>query len=112
MSYSDYEFYTDVYKGDIIGSEEKFLSLEKKASAYVDMITSGSITEEYAEDYRIKSAVCGICDVLCGFPDDNIIAENNDGYSVTYSKDSKAKNNLLYNTARLYLPSSLLYRGL
>ncbi len=113
MSYADYEFYKNSYMGNSIKSEEEFLSLESKARAYIDMITSDKIDEV---DDRIKSAVCGVCDVLVNFPDDNIVSESNDGYSVSYAKSAdgsdRAKKSILYNTARMYLPLSLLYRGI
>ncbi len=113
MAYADYEFYKDVFKGQTIADEENFESIELKASAYIDMITSGGITESDDENYnnKIKSAVCGVCDVLACFPDDSVVSESNDGYSVSYA-DDRRKNILLYNTARMYLPVSLLYRGL
>lgn len=115
MSYTDFDFYQNNYNGTLINTEKSFISLELKASAYIDMITSGKIDFSISDDTqkeKIQSAVCAVCDILAGFPEDNIISENNDGYSVTYNKDFSARKSLLYNAARTYLPLSLLYRGI
>lgn len=114
MIYANYEFYKDVFNGKNISDESEFNSIALKASSYIDKIVSKPLTESDTELYseKIQLAVCGICDVLSDFTNNNIVSENNDGYSVTYSNDPKIKDTLLYNTARMYLPSVLLYRGL
>lgn len=114
MAYANYEFYKDTFSGENISDEQKFDALALRASAYIDNILAAPLTDSDIKLYsdKIQLAVCGICDILSNFPDDNIRSENNDGYSVSYSNDPKAKNTLIYNTVRMYLPPILLYRGL
>ncbi len=104
--YADFDFYKNEYKGSRVKDEDSFELYEKKASAYIDKITFGNITQA---DGEIKNAVCSVvehmalCDARYG-----ISAEENDGYRVTYEREDSSG---LFRAAALFLPARLLYRG-
>lgn len=64
MAYADYEFYTSIYFGTAISSED-FTALSERASRYIDYVTRNraeSAIEKAAED--VKNAMCAIADTL------------------------------------------------
>lgn len=106
MSYITFDYYKNTYKGEI-ADERVFNTLSEKASRYIDLITFGRIDEA---DDNIKTAVCAICDEMRLLNSSKYIAsESNDGYSISYKKDISLK--ALYETAKIYLPQELLYKG-
>ena len=106
MSYADYTWYKDVYKGCEAG-EEEFSSLAPKASAYLDRITFGRIDDA---DENVMFAMCAVVDEMHRCKNTSHIAkETNDGYSISYKGvDEKEK---LYDAAKLFLPPEFLYKG-
>ena len=107
MAYVDYGYYKYRFGGMAISFPEAFIGASLKAEAYINKITFGRITE-VTDD--IKNAVCAVCEVYAAYDGrEGIAGENNDGYSVTYKDDRERQ---LYEAARTFLPSELLYRGL
>ncbi len=105
----DYEFYTGTYHGTL--TEDEFTRASVFASAYLDELTLGRITDAQSGTDRqaVKLALCAVCDARAvDERRDGIAAESNDGISVSYEKSTGS----LYNAAALYLaPTGLLYRG-
>ena len=86
--YVDYAYYASEYGGEII-PEEKISGYERRAEAYIRIITyvRGDIFS--MESDMVKDAVCAVADVYCSYDQKQASAgmvksENNDGYSVTY----------------------------
>ena len=108
MKYVSFNYYTEEYLGRTISSENEFFSICIRAEAYIDRLTDGHITE-VTDD--IKNAVCAVCDVIHRADRERgIKSESVDGYSITLDH-SQTSERTLYETARLFLPSYLLYRG-
>lgn len=108
MKYISFSYYTDEYLGRTITSPNEFFGICIRAEAYIDRLTDGHITE-VTDD--IKNAVCAVCDVIYRADRQRgIKSESVDGYSITLD-DSYNSERTLYETARLFLPSYLLYRG-
>lgn len=67
MAYTDYDFYTDRYYGNVLTSEnaDKFL---ERASDFVDTITYGRLVEAFpvveAHAEKVKKAVCAVAEAL------------------------------------------------
>lgn len=102
----DYAFYKYNFLGNAIGSAEIFDRLEIRAAAYIKSISCG--ISEVTDD--VKAAVCAVCEVFNStLGHEGISSENNDGYSVSYVGDLQKR---LYEAAKMFLPSSLLYRGI
>lgn len=111
MQYVYYEYYKNSFLGMLIDSSSVFDSLAVRAQAYIERITLGR-AKQSSETDAVKNAICAVCEVY--YQHDaraGIVSENNDGYSVTYSSDGRFVEKLLYETASLYLPAELLYRG-
>lgn len=105
----DRVYYQYTYRGSVV-PPESFDFYEQRAALYVHYITSNRIDEEAVPD-GVKYAVCAIMDLMYqGDTKKGIASENNDGYSVSY-RTGAYSNRELYRTAKLYIPSDLLYRG-
>lgn len=105
--FADSDFYTNEYHGKLSGFElEKSL---RRANAYI-----GTLILCVPPDIpnAVKYAVCEIADIYADEERrNNVVSENNDGYSVTYDK-SVSLDSKIYETAVLYLAKTgLLYRG-
>lgn len=103
-----YSFYVSNYKGQM--SEAEFDRVEVRAKAFVKRIQLGRLGESTDE----KFAVCAVADVFNNCENRlnsaGVVAENNDGYSVTYA-DGNAQdevNKMALSAAKLYLRT---YRG-
>ena len=97
------------YLGRSIPNSNEFFSICIRAEAYIDKLTDGHITE-VTDD--IKNAVCAVCDVIYRADrQKGIKSESVDGYSVTLDSEACSQKTL-YDTACLFLPSYLLYRGI
>lgn len=109
MLYTDYDFYTDSFMGIKIPDAAAFAPLERAAGGYIGCITGGDLSG-YMDS--VKMAVCAVCEVMYDFDTGAVKSETNDGYSVTYTSDTREKSARMYEAARMYLPDELLYRGL
>ena len=108
MNMVDFEYYSNIYRGSLIGLA-KFKKYARKAQAYVEGLIFGRDPGDRMES--VKLAICNVAELL--FLDDErfgISAENADGYSVSYSDGDIAGN--IYNAASVYLADSgLMYAG-
>ena len=103
---TDYLYYKKDYNGKIIADREDFERCEKVACRYMQSVINPDA--EYSED-DVRDCICALCEELYKNEDTaNIKSETVDGYSVTYSGNSRKE---LYEVLKLYLPKELLYRG-
>ena len=107
MAYSDFEFYTSIYKGTL--SEVAFERLSERASDYIDGRTNYVFCSSIADDIavRLKKACCAVADAYYkNESGGGKASESVDGYSVSYIAGvSKAKTDAerLDEALRLYL---------
>lgn len=120
--YTDYEYYTSTYKGNL--PKEEFEKSIMKASAYVRRITFGRADDNTEMD-EVKIATCAVCDLIAN--DEKVrskhsgrvvTSENTDGYSVSYESGGNGEtadellSRKISDTLELYLmPTGLLYMG-
>jgi hypothetical protein len=109
-----YEYYKSGFLGNAIPSEADFNRLCLRAGSFIDCVTFGRLDlaawQEVVDETALKNAVCAVCDALYAQAGrEGIKSESNDGYSVTYTDDSCAKNMLL--AARQFLPAEVFYKG-
>lgn len=115
MAYADYEYYSNIYRGQM--AERDFLRHSRAASAYLQQVTFGRVDRELTEDLqeRVKDACCAVADaMLLNEQGGGVASETNGKWSVTYANSSNAKSAAarLYEAAALYLGGTgLLYRG-
>lgn len=105
MAYADYEFYTDVYYGNLI-SEEDFPRLSEHASDYIYNYTQGLADKVTGKDFEmVQKATCAIAEVLLSegnmttatFTADKAIASEKVGsYSVSYGTTGFSYNAMKY----------------
>ncbi|MFA7636775.1 MAG: hypothetical protein WCX81_03325 [Monoglobales bacterium] len=104
----DYDYYSNIYRGNIIPCEN-FAKSICKAEYYIDGLIFGRDTAGFEES--VKLAACNIAELL--YLDETrqgISAENVDGYSVSYRGNDIEKS--IADAAEIYLASSgLLYAG-
>lgn len=132
--YTDFDFYTNTYFGDMI-PEDSFEKFESKAADELDYITMNRIDDDMYSIYevQINKAVCALAEVM--YQIDNATKQANDksmggviqsrssgGESVTFASiptvisavltDNNAQQRLMFDTVRRYLSNSgLLYQG-
>lgn len=110
-----YEFYSDVFRGQM--TEADFYRLSVYAYSYLDELTMGRIDGELpaSTETKVKMALCAVADAYrLNEQGGGVASEANDGISVTYVAASNAKTDgrRLYEAAALFLgPTGLLYRG-
>ena len=114
MSYADYAYYTDSYGGKAV-SQEDFLRLAAKASAYLDNLTFGRAAGN-ADDERLKMCCCELCDSL-------LLTDGNGGmvkqseivgswsYTLASSSEGTSESVMFRAICRAWLPAEWLYRG-
>ena len=139
MAYADHEYYTSVFGGSAVSSED-FPRLAARASAYIDYYTLGRAAQEPELD-GVKAACCALAEQYqtieiceraakqsaskaekdaCG--EGGIKSETVGSYSVTRQTGAEAAasaaklaaeaKQTLSDTARMYLiGTGLLYRG-
>lgn len=114
MIYADYEYYKNEYRGNVVKNEDDFLRLAPRASAWLDRLTYGR-SKDHADEEPVKMACCAVSEVMLRQESANgqeIIAEANDGVSVSYASSGKSADRTLYDAAALYLMSTgMMYRG-
>lgn len=125
LSYVDYEFYQNTYKGNKITSQEEFDKLSLRATQYVkQQIMNRDYTDFNSKDYtnEVKYATCSLTEIEQeyqkakeNFPIDGIKNESIGDYSRSYGTIEELTNNT--NIKRneelnLYLGmTGLLYKG-
>lgn len=112
----DYTFYTDTFKGK--ASKEDFERLDIKASAYLDRVTFGRLSDvkDDAVLEKAKLARCAVLDAyLLNEQGGGVASESNDGITVNYVagiSNTKTENQRLREAVGLFLGGTdLLYRG-
>ena len=67
MAYTDFEFYTTTYHGNVV-PESDFDRIADRASDFLDVITFGRLIDGLPDDERgktkVQKAVCAVCDKL------------------------------------------------
>ena len=108
MEKTEYDYYSNVYRGNVIPPED-FGKFERKARSYVDNLIFGRNTAEHQES--VKLAVCNVAELLwLEESRAGISAENSDGYSVSYGRTDMEKS--IADAAAVYLvDSGLMYAG-
>lgn len=120
--YADYEYYMTEYGGRSI-PEEAFQSAMLKASAFLNRITYGRITEPYRDE--VRCAACELAEMQHLYEQKHaggtgeVKSENTDGYAVAYvteGVDGETQESLLrrkmFAAARVWLGNTgLLYLG-
>lgn len=111
----DYAFYQESYKGTL--PETDFTRLAVKASAYLDRVTFGRLSDvaDAAVLNQAKLACCAVADAMLANEQGGVTSESNDGISVTYVEGSgpaKKDGKRLREAVELFLGGTdLLYRG-
>lgn len=121
MSYADFGYYTDTYKGTSV-LERDFPRLALRASSFLDYYTQGRAKLNPDLD-AIKMACCAIAEQVALFDSSQsgsagVKSESVGSYSVTYQTAEEkvsgvsAANKMYASIARMYLSgTNLLYRG-
>lgn len=118
--YVGYQYYASEYGGTIV-PEAAFSAVALKASAFLDRITFGRITEPYPDEVRM--AACQLVEMQYQFDkragEKEIKSDSNDGYSVSYVTEGQdgepaevTLQRKMYAAARVWLGNTeLLYLG-
>lgn len=105
--YADFEYYKDIYLGSLI-SENEFPYYAQCAGRWLENIIT---VPEFEIGENIKMASCAVCEAIKKFENrSDIESEANDGYSIKYR--GKSLEQQVYGAVRLYIDSSMIYRGL
>ena len=119
---ADYEFYRNVYYGEILTPED-FSKYATRADAYLSELTYGHYADTTLPETMItavKMAECAIADLSYTTESQSAVSsaiskETVGSHSVTYRTGSDAAKTLsarIQETAERYLfPTGLLYRG-
>lgn len=109
--YADLEFYHSTYCNgrEPLLTDNEFLHYEQKAAAVLNRLTFGRICKA---DDNIRFCVCAVAEQLqTDTAHEGISSENNDGYSVSYTDNSRTGAKLS-DIVKTYLSNTdLLYRG-
>lgn len=116
--YAEREFYTSVYRGDVIPSD-KHAKFNQKASVYIDYITLNRVKKLETIPDEVKFATCSVMDYMYQLtngtgllPLQNKTSESVGDYSVSYEQSNKEIETLYYRAAKEYLAhTGLMYRG-
>jgi hypothetical protein len=103
--YTDFDYYTDTYKGTLITEEAEFDLLAEKESRYLDISTFYKLADEDVQDSlseadldKINYCICELVDKQKNYNDKianvntvGIKSESVDGYSITYITEQEKK---------------------
>ena len=115
MAYTNYDYYSNTYKGFRISSE-KFDFYSDRASEIMDSNTNADINNALVEySTEIQKCNCAIADIL--YDEDNnktLSSEKTLTYSVGYDTSKvKSSNSRIYSIMTMYLTKTgLLYGGI
>ena len=108
MVTTDFDYYSNVFRGNIIPHTD-FKKYLRRAESYVDGMIFGRDPGDMEES--VKLAICSVAELI--YLDElrlGISSENADGYSVSYSGGDISKN--IFDAAAVYLADSgLMYAG-
>ena len=116
--YADREFYTSVYRGDIIPSD-KHDKFNQKASVYIDYITFDRVKKLETTPDEVKFATCSVMDYMYQLtggtglqPLQKKTSESVGSHQVSYESNTKEVETLYYKAAKEYLANTgLMNRG-
>lgn len=105
MMYADLEYYLTQFHENSAMAEE-FERLSCRASAYLDSLTGGRITENLPESVmeKVQNACCALAEELYAQEQGGEVAsQSNHSVSVTYVSSGKTANQRLRSVAEMYL---------
>lgn len=109
-TFVNYSYYHDIYGGKL--DEETFEKLSVKASAYMEKLTLGRVSE-HSDEERVKWCCCDLCDLLSAIPSGAKRSEKVGAWSVTYAdQNNTSELNCARSSCRIWLPADWLYRGI
>lgn len=98
MAYADYDFYLNVYLGNVI-AEEDFPRLSERASEYVYSVTKGLCERVKGRDLEaVKKAVCAVAEIIL---DENIMG------AAAFSGESAVSSESVGSWSRSYASPGL-----
>lgn len=117
MSYADYRYYKDEFRGSLI-PDESFERNALQASQYIDNVTFGRIGSDVTS--AVKNACCALAEVyysgsVSPRAASGVTSEKVGNYSVSYAaaENSGTQQKRLKSAVKLWLGGTgLLYRGL
>lgn len=109
---TDYNYYVDNYKGNVIPDRETFDRLAVEATAYVDTLVTDREPLQYDNiNAKYNTAVCAVIEVMYSQASANGISSESVGnHSITYSSTSEL-NKMRYDKAKIYLRGTGLMSG-
>lgn len=118
MIYATYEYYTENYGGTAL-TESEFPKYAKRASAEIDHVTFGRISNMTEEEIpeAVRDAMCDVAERLHHYETaegSTVASENNDGYSISYRDTGTidTQKHEIWSTIRTYLAvTGLMFRG-
>lgn len=100
----DYKYYTDTFKGNLIGNSKDFDRLALRASAYIKQYMGGRDDSLPPDVYN--NAVCAVAEAWQTNEQGGDIASQTVGsWSKTYANKPLSNEERLKQAALLYLPS-------
>lgn len=115
MIHTDYNFYTDIFRGSVIPNETAFNSSVIEAIAYIDRFTRGKANNLASIPDGVNMAVCAVAEIIyTESTSKDITSESVGNHSRTYAITSKTEREReKIRKARLYLArTGLLYGGM
>lgn len=104
-----FQYYKNVYCGRKIKDEYDFCPILNLAKAYMKKYACENANIDY-ETEEIKNCVCEICDILFTKKEQEALeSESFDTFKKNYKSVEWEKQ--IFAVMSLYLPQSLLYRG-
>lgn len=98
MAYADYDFYLNVYHGNVIAPED-FPRLSERASDYVYRVTKGLAEKVSGRDMEaVQKAVCAVAEVLL---DEEIMTASAFSGEATVSSESVGSWSRSYSSGGL-----------
>lgn len=109
-TFVNYLYYHDIYGGEL--DEKTFDKFSAKASAYMEKITFGRVSE-HTDDERVMWCCCDLCDSLSALPTAAKRSEKVGAWSVSYADpESISEINCARCACKIWLPADWLYRGI
>lgn len=110
----NYDYYSNVYYGNIVDNHKDFNRLARRASNLVDKHTFNRALIETDKDLieDIKLTICEVIDTLFQYDEiKNVSQKTNDKWSISYNNDRDLNKSVREIVRNNLLHSGLLYRG-
>lgn len=106
MTYLTFEEYSQ-YSGKV--EESAFTALERKARKKLDYFTQDRLVKATVIPDPVKECIVEFIDHMSDMESgDKVSSFSNDGVSVTFEKQQKSDDEILYDIAVEYLPCNLI----